>query len=671
VLEKPMVSLPRSKEREVSVFKIVFWILAGIMAFLIFLSIFQCSFKKPQAPSWNTTVTLPLLNKTYDVKRIIEESNEPSLKIDSLGNLSIDIIENLDTVKVKNILTWQGGSKYFKTNLGSLEINPPIQPRADFILTDIYPGVPGLVPEITLSAQKNVDSLDSYQQATVDTVQAELWVSNQLGLTIDSLWVDLWDNNFNRLVKTLTSYIPIQTGDSVSFPFELINQEISNKFSFRIQAHTPGGTLLTLSDKYLSVGTNFNRIKIKNGLAKIPPTIREENEEIRLENQTVIEGAIIKKGNLSLTIYNGSNLDFEVLVTLPEFTKFSQSLRINQNLTKLTQTQIQIPLDDYLYQPVAVGNIRIETYAQTNGSGTDYIWVNNTDSLSAEANLDSLSFSQISGILYPTVVEAKPSPKELDLPEGFDKASLTNAQLEIKIANTVNFPIECSFLVCGNNGKMMGLYGHIKPGNSTTPTLTLIRQTPSPEFFSPLPTQLQIYGIAVCGNGKSSGSINENDFVFAQVRLSSPWEFLLDSTTVKIKEDSTAINQDIREKIKNNLVWGKLSARFLNHLPLEATGKIYLSKNLETLFSNPDLTIGPINLASGNLDENGLVTEAVASEVNINLNEEQLKLFESSPVYMAGEIHFPGTFGNKIKILSTDFIQISALLETQIKVNQK
>ena len=95
--------------------------------------------------------------------------------------------------------------------------------------------------------------------------------------------------------------------------------------------------------------------------------------------------------------------------------------------------------------------------------------------------------------------------------------------------------------------------------------------------------------------------------------------------------------------------------------------KIPLNYKEENIFSDPDLVIGPVNVPKGELDQNGLVTGTESSEDTISLNYEELQIFRNSPFWVAGKLDLPGTDGNIIKALATDFIQIISYVEVEVK----
>ena len=88
------------------------------------------------------------------------------------------------------------------------------------------------------------------------------------------------------------------------------------------------------------------------------------------------------------------------------------------------------------------------------------------------------------------------------------------------------------------------------------------------------------------------------------------------------------------------------------------------------VYTQPDLLIGPIELSSGNIDENGNVVTSTFSQDLTQLDKSKLNIFESIPFYVGGKIVFPGTEGKKVKFRATDYIKVSSYLEVRVKAGE-
>jgi hypothetical protein len=304
---------------------------------------------------------------------------------------------------------------------------------------------------------------------------------------------------------------------------------------------------------------------------------------------------------------------------------------------------------------------------QTFGSGDQLVFFSSSDSVTGAAFLSEITFSQIAGRLEPTEVDIGEIQRELNLPPGFENAHIKNASLSLDIHNGVNFPAKLSATIEGDKGQMLELAGDIEAGTPWVTVVTRIQEDDLDPLLDPVPQKITVKGRVTCGDGTSSGIVNEEDFFFGEIEITSPLELILDSCQVQIDPDSYTVNNDVKSLIEDQVNWGKVIFEIESHLPLDAKVLILVSKSEENVFSRPDLVIGPVDVPRGELNQNGLVINSRISEGTISLNHEELQIFRNSPFYIAGKLDFTGTNGNTVKAQATDFIQITSYLEAEVK----
>lgn len=84
--------MPKSKKKNKKTklsHRVLYWFSHIICAFVIilaFLTLVQCTVKKPEAPSWETNLTVPLVNKAWDMAELIDKIDQENLAMDTLGN---------------------------------------------------------------------------------------------------------------------------------------------------------------------------------------------------------------------------------------------------------------------------------------------------------------------------------------------------------------------------------------------------------------------------------------------------------------------------------------------------------------------------------------------------------------------------------------------------------
>src|SRR3990170_336472 len=644
-----------------------FWCLCGIIFFIIFLTLVQCSINKPSAPSWNSRYNLPLLLKSYDMRTLVEKIDDPAIRLDSLGNPGIYIQKDIDTIWIKENLELSPLSEVFKDTIGEIPFTSVDTQRTDLFLSDIYPGPGGVVPPFSYRIDVNFPQLSDLQQLSIRRGTARLRVENHMGVDLDSFSVELVDSVSGTTLATIIFESGIKQDSTKTRDFDLSNKSVSSKLSGNNKGHTPGDTVLTLADKYISFNLCFpETVFAYSATAKIPAINISKTQAIGLPTQNIINSARIKSGNLYLQLYNRTNLPANLTILLPDLTSSGLPLSLSKYIGALSFLDLTIPLTGYTFQPSSQ-NINLEISGQTEGSGGNLVTVSSSDSISVSVSSDTILFSSLSGIIQPTLVQIDPMQVNLDLPQGLSSVSLTNAILDLKIKNGVGFPGFLDLNLNGEDGQSLLISGQIEPGAPGNPITTVLRENNLSSFLNPIPERINLTGQATCGDGITSGKVTENDFICGKIILSSPFEFVLDSTRIQIDPDSNSLQEDLRNGLEKRVNSAKIYLDLENHLPIGAKVELFFSRDSATLYTSPELLIGPVSINPALIDSSGLVINPVNTENIVQLNKNDLQVFQNLPFYTGGRITFQGTNGNKIKFLSTDYIQIKSHLELEVR----
>jgi hypothetical protein len=631
------------------------------------LTIVYCSIEKPSAPTWNTTLTVPVVGRHYDMAALIEEIDEPYLKVDSLGNPSFCFEEELDTITLVDRLRCDSTSDSFKETLGVMNLVSSESREALLQLADFYSGNPGDVPPCSATVEKDLDPFSSFSQVTASQAFVTLTFANRLGLDLALLQVKIIDMASQSTLHTELLSQGVGDGDSVSQSIVLTDKTFSNTLSFEMKGVSPGGEVLSFENKYLRVGFSVDSMRVTAGTAKVPSFELSDQDEVLLPTGSIIDSAEIRSGELSLHFDNLTNLRAIVEIDFPEIQQNGHNLSALSNLPPLSSSDLTLTLDEYSLKPDNGNAITAQVRVWSPGSGDALIDFGSTDSVTAQMSVSEMIFSQVSGVVESTRVAIDPIERELDIPPGFEAAHLTDAGLNLEIHNGVDLPADLSLVIAGDNGQNLSLHAQVEAGGPFGTSVTSVFEEELESLFNPVPHNFTVTGEIICGDGRSHGIVREEDFLFGIVKVSSPLQLLLDSCQVEIDADSDEVEDDVREMIEDQTNFARLVLKLENHLPLEGRVTLFFSRNQGDLFSNPDLVIGPVVAALGELNFDGTVRESGLFEDEIDLTYQDLQVFTGTPFYTAGAMDFPGTGGEAITVLATDFIKVTSYLELNVR----
>jgi hypothetical protein len=161
-----------------------------------------------------------------------------------------------------------------------------------------------------------------------------------------------------------------------------------------------------------------------------------------------------------------------------------------------------------------------------------------------------------------------------------------------------------------------------------------------------------------------TGSITENDYLFATVSISSPLELMIDEATFEGDLTSEEIEQNDIDLITDHVMQAQITSTVENHLPLGASIDIYLGGDSLTLLTNPELVI-PLSVSAGTTDLNGDVIEAVSSSNDLILDNDDIRVLENPILYTAQIITLESTNGQAVRVNLDDYIHVSAIIEVE------
>jgi hypothetical protein len=640
---------------------------ALLLVLLISFMTIQCSIEKPVAPTWNLTLSVPLINEHYDMAILIDKMDEPYLKVDSLGNPLFYFEEKLDTTRLIDRLRCDSTSVGFKDTLGVRTINTSESKEILLYVTDFYQGEPGYVPPCSVTIQEDFDPFSNFTQVTAQKAFSTLTISNHLGLNLTRVEVKIIDRGLQDTIHSEIISSGIPNGDSAVQNILLTDVTFSNQLSIQVKGISPGGQVDSFEGKYLLVSFSVDSMIVVEGTAKLKAFEISQEDKIQLPTKSIIDSARIKTGRLSLHLHNYTKLDADVYIDFPELEKDGEILSTINGLPASDSCYLTLILDGYEFKPVEGNETKVQTRISSPGSDGIVIDFSATDSVTVDANLAEIIFSQVSGIIEPTKVQIEEIQRQLDIPPGFESACLTGASLSLDIHNGVNLPAQLSVDIEGEGGQNLNLQTEVEASGPFGTAVTSVSEEDLESLLSPVPQRITLTGEITYGDGESIGNVREEDFLFGEVMVSSPLELIWDSCQVQIDPDSDQVDDDVREMIEEQINFARVVLKVESHLPVEGEVKIFFSRNQEDLFSDPDLVIGPINVPKGKLSLDGSVREAENSETKIEMTNQDFLVFTDIPFHMTGTINFPGTDGRKVKASASDYIRITSYLELNVK----
>lgn len=646
----------------------------GLGVVLIFLTAVQCSIKKPESPQWTTDMTVPVVNRTYNMQDIIDEINEDEayLALNDQGAPVFSYTDEIDTVYVSdNLENLSTADVAYHTGevLGEVTINPDNPAPVSIDLADHVTLILEAIPPASFDIIDTIPSLGTFSQATIASGSFDLILTNDFGVDLDTVIISLYDLAGSNLIYTETLLPPgIPDGEIDTVTIDLTGKTISDELELRLHCHTPGaGPTFSLADKSLSAAVEIGSgLTVSSAVTEVPRLIRTFSEQVPLDEDNLIESAVLESGQLDFTVTNGTSLDAEFDITFDDFTRGGNPLVITRTVAAGSTEPIGVDLADYTFAPldqVQPQDISIDVSVVIDSTAPDMVAIDENDSLSVDADVSDLSFSSITGTFQTVEADLDPISLDLDLPKGFDEVQLVGAVLTLEVENTINVPGSLFVDVLGSNGKTLNIVGEISGGVTDS-----LQVTDLSDFLSPIPTGINVTGRASFGHG-ASGTINAADYALSTVTIAAPLQVIIpDSVNFEGDVSSEEIDQEDIDIITDHVTTATLVSTVTNHLPVGVEVMIYIDGNEANVTGLDAATpptaqqiIGPFTVAPGTVADH-IVSEAAVSE---NSNSVDIAILENETLYIGTLITLLGTDGQSVLLTAGDFVSVQGVINVE------
>ncbi len=680
-----------------------FWALAGLSFFLIW----SCTINEPEPPVWDTSWKIELPLKQVTMKELINDSTLVADTTNGTPTIRINFEDSTDWEYVQaSDLTIHPANKQFQSEIGTIKLEKHSEVRSsDITLDELLPAnmltsdtIPPH-PPTTVSPETKEATFDFYERAVIKSGTMYLTVHNDLFLKIDAgMRVDIYNNNQPnpQLITSIVFSSSVEPyGVTQSDVVDLSGLEVSNHFLLKYTIPIAGADTMTIITDEQRNGTLYSILTLENvevseADAKVPEQSFTNEEKIALpsDNHRIVE-AKIKEGSITLNIQNELPVYSNTIITLPEILENGQAKQIQLNLQPDENTVQQIDLAGYEIKNIShpgepLDSILIQVEATVSSNG-QIVTIKETDQIQIDVSFTDIVFEKISGILQPVNVNLENT--SIDVGDFFENINgsgliLDDLQLKIVVENQLDIPVHLLLTLTAQNGsetRVLNIDEWIKAKSEAPFTeIILDKNYENPysivDLFAILPKTLEMQGQAVI---EGEGSIELGQGVRALYTAESPLFFKLqnpityqsDLDSIK-KED---IDQDTRDRLRDDLEQAKFNLIIKNGTPFATEFNLILADdslevNNTTITDSTRKIVIKATIDRGLIGTDGYVTEAVENNVEINLTNQQMELFQKSPIYMGQKVVLLPTGDQQVKVRTTDTIEVQGFIQINFTV---
>jgi len=647
-------------------------LLMGTTIVVLFLTLAQCTIKKPESPEWVTTLTVPLINRTYPMSELVWRMDQEGIEIDG-DSIIFSITEEIDTIWLDQS-EWSARSidtsvsQYF----GAIDIDPPTVPPVTIAYSDISSLIVGVLPPVSFSVDNDMPPISNFSTAYIFNGEMYVVVSNNLGVDLDTIDITLYDiaNPAMPLMIASQSFVSgISNGSTDSILIDLDDKTISNSLRITVSCYTPGGVILSADDKNISTAVNFSGPLViwSATNADAPAISLNDTTKIQLSEDgdtDIIQNATLTNGSLQLTIINITQVTGTLSITLPDLVDNGQPLFVQQILAPSDSQTVNIDLSTYELVPSDLTAPQEIEAIITVLTVADRVDINQNQFFSVSVSLNGLTFDSISGIFATKGATIDPTTQEIDVPQGFEGFELSTAVLSLSIENAVQLPGSLNIHLVGSNGQQFDVAGLIAAGTLDSSVTSVIVNDQAAAFLTPFPEQIDITGTAIFGDGVSVSTITTNDFLHATVSIVAPLEMVITGATIETDVEEEDIDIEDIDIITDHVEQISFIYTVTNSLPIGITANVYLSQSSNISAIVNDLDITGLSIPSAPF-ANGLSTGFSSSADTVLLTNDDIQVLNTDSLYILTTFVLEDTNGEAVRLIPDNSITITGRLEVQ------
>ncbi|MBL7960494.1 hypothetical protein JNL27_09685, partial [bacterium] len=501
----------------------------------------------PKMPTVNAKLTIPLTNEHYDIYRLKKdlENKKDSLKLAIVSDSVLLTINHDEHVQI-------GDNLDTDPTVDSTEglISNDLKLR-DSVTTTFSLGVLGpasidalantnvIIPVFSFPQRTKTVTFAKFTGATIlngSTIKTTVTNNTQVGF--DTLMIVIIGQNSARIDSFMSVVSSLGDTDTRVKTFTSTTV-VTTPFTVRVYGHSTGSGSSVLVDTSRSVSIKMVvDITGSSITGRFPSQVITRADSFKTSSNSVIDSGYISSGKLTLNFTKTIPVNATVLFTSEDFDSAGQSLTRSIRVTNSTAPVI-ILLNKWRVVPkdATIGNQYL-----------DYNYIYTTDSISAtgtpqtmangqgikvRATLDTMKFSRLRALLAQEQVDLDRSTQSIDI-KHLDSIQIKRAFFEIITDHRISFPMSLDVTITGKRLPNITRTAHIianipayTSGASQQDTVRTTNYDEVANLLSILPDSIIVTGMVFVGDDISSGVVNREDFINAQINLRAPLVFKL------------------------------------------------------------------------------------------------------------------------------------------------
>jgi len=645
-----------------------------------------CDIKEPVAPSYDMDLAVPLLDRDYTIKSMIEKDTS-NLRFGP-GSSIINYVDDqeIEATSVEDNMKFEVSNSVSEFVLGNVTVDPG-QVEDVIDVTRWANVVPGNVqifdPVNNVGVSEDLPKFDEFDVATFEAGSLQLFISNKNGPVVVVLNRIIIRNQSNdQPVFVRLTPLTLQPNSDTTLSFDCAGVTLESGLRAEVYFTSPGSLGIPVPipiDASTKLVANFSGMVISEATGRLKSQRVIENGSLIVDDTTRFSEVIIKRGGLSLQIANPLALAVNMTITLenllrPNGQPYSTTVRVDANSNKLYQIANLENFRLVSPTPALTQNIYYRAEAVSDAANVP-VTVKKTDKFVISMFVDDVRLTEFKGIIKPTYFSKDATEIDLNLKDmekffTFQQINLQDAQIILHMKQTTDFDVKFKGRISGTNPNNQTAHLDI-PETLIKPDMDNIVVLPPASvsaFFSAysgkFPPTLSVSGGVTVNPNYLTSAVGE----IWDTNTVSGWAEIVIPMHIGIKDGvySDTSETEISDDDSSNIAKGRgaqMTFVIENGIAgqVEFTGKL-LDKNRQFLLDMPPAGSGaPMLVHGAPVDANGRVTGTVRDSLIYNFSEADFSKIAKARYFVSNiRINTSAANNAPVQFFTTDKIRVRA-----------
>ena len=373
-----------------------------------------------------------------------------------------------------------------------------------------------------------------------------------------------------------------------------------------------------------------------------------DSNSIALDDSTIVHSAVLKSGDLSLTIDNSIGVVADVFFQINEFYKNYVSLDTSFTISPGV-SDVEIDLSGYnLILPSDVDTQKVNYISNISLPSDQEMTLSLSDSIAITVNMTNMAFQSVTGQINPVTVEIDPVEQSIDaLPEELDGFDFEDVEMVLDFTSSIDLPVYLDLIITAYND-MNGdsIVKNVTQNIHANPSIQIPNAS---SLINIRPDRIVARGSAQVGDLDSVGTVASDDSLSGVMNVRAPLMFIVDADAIISSDPSELVKQGDSLGIPDDIIDAALILKIDNQWEFGASVSIILG---------PD----SLSIENGEVDTllSGFSFNPDASVVDtIYLDQDAFQLLKRSPSWIQPQVSVLSESGAPVKFLSTDTLIIT------------